>query len=155
AYPDLDYVEMLRDSHFLLCPSGAGPSSYRLYETMMAPRGPVIISGAWVPPRRIDWSSFSFRGSESGPESVPSPCDANVRRGRERGPRARQEWETHCALGRAVGWFGRRLQELREARKERTLHLAPGLIRDLAFRRQLLRYGRWRVGKMLREHGLR
>jgi hypothetical protein len=152
---DLDYVEILRDSHFVLCPRGIGPTSWRFYETMMAARVPVIISDGWVPARDIDWPSCSLRVSESDVESIPSLCAANVGRAQEMGLRARQEWESHCSLERAFGWVGRRLRELREARNGRTFHSASDLIRELAFRRQLLRYGRWRVGKMLREHDLR
>ena len=122
---------------------------------MMAARVPVIISDGWVPPRDIDWPSCSLRVSESDIESIPSLCTANVGRAQEMGLRARQEWESHCSLEQAFGWVGRRLRELREATNGRTLHPAFDLIRDLAFRRQLLQYGRWRVGKTLREHGLR
>jgi hypothetical protein len=93
--------------------------------------------------------------SENDVESIPSLCAANVGRAQEMGLRARQEWESHCSLERAFGWVGRRLRELREARKGRALHPTSDLIRDLAFRYQILRYGRWRVAKTLREHGLR
>jgi hypothetical protein len=152
---DEDYIEKLRDSYFVLCPRSLSPDTWRIYETMMAARVPVIIADGWVPPRDIDWPSCSFRVSENNVESIPRLCAANVTRAREMGLRARQEWETHCSLEGAFGWVGRRLRELREARKGRTLHPAFDLIRDLAFRRQLLQYGRWRVGKTLREHGLR
>jgi hypothetical protein len=152
---DLDYVEKIRDSHFVLCPRSISPSTWRIYETMMAARVPVIIADGWVPPRDIDWPSCSLRVSESDVDSIPSLCAANVGRAREMGLRARQEWEAHCSLERAFGWVGRRLRELREARKERTLHLTSDLVCDLAFQRQLLRYGRWRVGKTLRKYGLR
>ena len=121
----------------------------------MAARVPVIIADGWVPPREIDWPSCSLRVLESDVESIPSLCAANLCRAQEMGLRARQEWESHCSLERAFGWVGRRLRELREARNGQTLHGASDLIRDLAFRRQLLRYGRWRVGKTLRELGLR
>jgi hypothetical protein len=150
-----DYVETLRDSSFVLCPKGLGPTTWRIYETMMSARVPVIISDAWVPARDIDWPSFSLRVSESDLESIPGLCTANVGRAEEMGLRARQEWESYCSLEGAFGWVGRRLRELREARKGRRLDPAYDLIRELAFRRQLLRYGRWRVGNMLREHGLR
>jgi hypothetical protein len=150
---DSDYVEMLRDSYFVLCPKGLGPTSWRFYETMMAARVPVIISDGWVPARDIDWASCSLRVRESDIESIPSLCAGNVARAREMGLRARQEWESHCSLERAFGWVGRRLRELREAHNGRTLRRASDLIRDLAFRRQLLQYGRWRVGETLRELG--
>jgi hypothetical protein len=152
---DSDYVEMLRDSHFVLCPRGKGPTSWRFYETMMAARVPVIISDGWVPARDIDWLSCSLQVSESDIDSIPSLCAANVGRAQEMGLRARQEWESHCTLERAFGWVGRRLRELREARNGRTPHPAFDLIRELAFQRQFLRYGRWRVGKTLREYRLR
>jgi hypothetical protein len=152
---DSDYVEMLRDSHFVLCPRGQGPTSWRIYETMMAARVPVIISDGWVPARDIDWPACSLRVSESDIGSIPSLCAANVGQAQDMGLRARQEWESHCSLEQAFGWIGRRLRELREASNGRTPHPTFDLIRDLVFRRQLLRYGRWRVGKTLREHGLR
>jgi len=152
---NLDYAEMLRESHFVLCPRSFGPTSWRIYETMMAARVPVIISDGWVPARDIDWPSFSLRVSESEVESIPSLCTANVGRAREMGLRARQEWENYCSLERAFGWVGRRLRELREARNGRMLHPMFDLIRELAFRGQLIHYGRWRVGKMLRESAIR
>ncbi len=51
-------------SHFVLCPRGAGTSSYRLYETMAAGRVPVIISDDWSAPSGIDWDAFSIRWPE-------------------------------------------------------------------------------------------
>jgi hypothetical protein len=152
---DLDYVQTLRDSHFVLCPRGQGPTSWRFYETMMAARVPVVISDGWVPARDIDWPSCSLRVSENDIASIPSLCAANVGRARELGLRARQEWESNCSLEQAFGWVGRRLRELREARNARTIHPASDLIRHLAFRGQFLRYGRWRIGKTLREYGFR
>src|SRR5262249_59410273 len=95
----------------------------------------------------------SLRVSESDVESIPDLCAANVGRAHEMGLRARQEWESHCSLERAFGWVGRRLRELREARNGRTFHPASDLIRELAFRTQLMHYGRWRVGKTLRKPG--
>jgi hypothetical protein len=152
---DLDYVGMLRDSLFVLCPKSLQPATWRIYETMMAARVPVIIADEWAPPRDIDWTSFSLRVSERDIESVPSVCAANVSRAQEMGLRARQEWETHCSLESAFGWVGRRLRELREARDGRTLHSPSDFIRDLAYRGHVLRYGRWRIGKTLRKYGLR
>ena len=83
---DLDYVEMLRDFDFILCPRGLGPTSWRFYEVMMAARVPVIISDGWVPARDIDWASCSLRVSESDIEFDPQPMCRECRPGSRDGP---------------------------------------------------------------------
>lgn len=152
---DLDYVATLRDSRFVLCPRGIGPTSWRFYETMMASRVPVIVSDLWLPAREIDWPSFSFQVREAEIDSIPQLCEANAHRAREMGLRAREEWERCCALDTAFGWVGRRLRELREARAVHPVRFPLDFIRDLAWRHQLLRYARWRAGRVLRAYGLR
>lgn len=152
---DPDYVPTLRDSNFVICPRGLGPTSWRFYETMMAARVPVIVSDRWVPAREIDWLSFSLRVPESEVESIPAICEATADRAEKMGRRARQQWESHCSLEQAFGWVGRRLRELRAARDGLSFNPTTELVRDLTFRRQMLRYARWRVGKELRARGLR
>lgn len=50
------YAEVMTRSQFILCPRGAGTSSFRIFETLAAGRVPVIVSDGWVPPRGPDWS---------------------------------------------------------------------------------------------------
>ena len=152
---DFDYVDTLRDSQFILCPRGQGPTSWRFYEAMMAARVPVIISDEWVPARDIDWSSFSLRVPESDIKSIPSLCEAHRGRAQEMGLRARREWEKHCSLEQAFGWVGRRLRELREASAGRKARGVFDFTRDLVFRGHVLRYARWRAGETLRHFGVR
>lgn len=151
---DLDYVETLRESKFVLCPKGLGPTSWRFYETMMAARVPVIVSDRWVPSRDLDWPAFSLRVSESDVDSIPRLCEAHEDLAEEMGRRAREEWERHCALESAFAWVGRRLRELREARDARSFHVAREFVRELAFHGNVRKYARWRLGRGLRALGV-
>lgn len=112
---DLDYVETLRDSAFVICPKGLGPTSWRIYETMMASRVPVIVSDRWVPARELDWPSFSLRVRECEVAAIPDICEDHAPRAEEMGQRARAAWERCCATDTAFGWVGRRLHEIRAA----------------------------------------
>lgn len=149
---DPDYVATLRQSMFVLCPRGLGPTSWRFYETMMAARVPVIISDSWVPARELQWDRFALRVPERRIDSIPDLCEAYADRAREMGRLARAEWESHCSRTRAFGWVGRRLVEIgRTATRPR-----PGgreLLRELASRRQLLRAIRWKARQTMRRFG--
>jgi len=39
-----NYARLIANSKFVLCPQGVGPSSLRLFETLLMGRAPVIIS---------------------------------------------------------------------------------------------------------------
>jgi hypothetical protein len=57
------FVENLKNNTFILCVRGAGNFSYRLYETLMMGRIPIIINSNQVLPFEdiIDYSTFSIR----------------------------------------------------------------------------------------------
>lgn len=152
---DLDYVTTLRDSAFVVCPKGLGPTSWRFYETMMAARVPVIVSDNWLPAREIRWEDFALQVPEAEIESIPSLCERNSHRAREMGSRAREEWERHCSITQAFGWVGRRLQEIRASRTQDQPSEGVEFLRDLLFRSEVPGYLRWRLGRALREAGLR
>ena len=65
------YVGSIKDSAFVLCPRGGGTSTFRLFETMMLGRVPVILSDQWVPRVGPDWESFSLRVMERDVSKVP------------------------------------------------------------------------------------
>jgi len=65
------YVEIGFDSKFMLCPRGASPNSYRLYESLEMGIAPVIISDEWVPTVGPKWEEFSIRIAEKDVESIP------------------------------------------------------------------------------------
>jgi hypothetical protein len=146
---DAEYVETLRNSLFVLCPRGLGPSSWRYYETMMASRVPVIVSDEWLPAREIDWPSFSIRVPETEVESIPELCERNAPLARAMGRVARQQWEANCGVDTAFGWVGRRLCEMQS--NDRAGLLTRGeLLRELRFRRMTATFVRSRIGRWLR-----
>ena len=59
------YREILGRSRFVLCPRGAGTSSFRLFETLACGRVPVILSDEWVAPEGVNWDSCSVRVPEA------------------------------------------------------------------------------------------
>lgn len=65
------YRETVGRSKFVLCPRGAGTSSFRLYETLAAGRVPVVLSDNWTEPAKIDWRSCSVRIPERETMTVP------------------------------------------------------------------------------------
>jgi len=58
----LEFCDNLLNSHFALCPRGAGPSTRRIFEAMAAGRVPVIVSPGFIKPfsHTVDWRLFSF-----------------------------------------------------------------------------------------------
>lgn len=92
------YVESVRNSKFVLCPRGVGPSSLRLFECMLMGRAPVIISDAWVPPPGPQWDRFSVRVPERGVREIPELLRSFEARAEQMGRLARQVWEA---------WFSR------------------------------------------------
>ena len=65
------YRDVIGRSKFVLCPRGAGTSSFRLFETLAAGRVPVILSDDWVEPDGVDWPSCSVRVREADAAAVP------------------------------------------------------------------------------------
>jgi hypothetical protein len=91
------YVEACRDSAFVLCPRGAGPSSYRLYEAMQLGRAPVVISDQWVPHAGPDWDAFCIRIPERDVARIAEILRPRSGEARAMGERARREWERWVA----------------------------------------------------------
>jgi hypothetical protein len=87
------FSDITRRSKFVLCPRGASPSTYRLYETMEAGRAPVIVSDAFTPPLGPDWSTFSLRVPEAEVASIPDLLRRREGAAQELGARARAAWE--------------------------------------------------------------
>ncbi len=65
------FAEIIGRSKFVLCPRGAGTSSFRMYEVMRAGRVPVIIADQWVAPIGPDWPKFSIRLGQDAIGQVP------------------------------------------------------------------------------------
>jgi hypothetical protein len=90
------YVRSIKDSAFVLCPRGGGTSTFRLFESMMLGRVPVILSDQWVPPHGPDWESFSLRVKENEVNKIPDLLETCAPDAPSMGRAARAAW---------VDWF--------------------------------------------------
>jgi len=87
-----DYIEMLHDSKFVVCPRGMGASSMRIFEAMRAGRCPVIISDDWLPPPFVDWGACAIRLAESDLDRLPELLRERESEAEAMGERAQSEW---------------------------------------------------------------
>jgi hypothetical protein len=93
----IDFRTTMDRSRFVLCPRGAGTSSYRLYETMAAGRVPIIIADDWVAPHGVDWDSFSIRWPQYRTAGLIDTLTATLPRWPEMAAAARAAYEQHFA----------------------------------------------------------
>jgi hypothetical protein len=87
------YAEVMARSKFVLCPRGAGPSSFRIFETMAAGRVPVILSDQWVPPAGPDWENCAVFTPEKQVEELGMVLETQEERFPRMAAAARREWE--------------------------------------------------------------
>jgi hypothetical protein len=87
------YASVIARSKFVLCPKGAGPSSFRVFETMSAGRVPVIISDLWVPPAGPDWNACAIFIPEKQIERIGEILEKQEDRFPAMAAAARREWE--------------------------------------------------------------
>jgi hypothetical protein len=87
------YAEVIARSKFVLCPRGAGPSSFRIFETMAAGRVPVIVSDPWVPPAGPDWENCAVFIPEKNVDRIDAILAAHEERFPRMAAAARLEWE--------------------------------------------------------------
>lgn len=103
-----EFADVLVDSAFVLCPRGAGVSTFRLFETMKAGRVPVILSDDWVAPDGPDWPSFALIVAERDVPRIPEILEAAEPRSAAMGRRARAQWDTwfseSVSFHRMVEW---------------------------------------------------
>lgn len=69
-----NYIELLGNSLFSLCPRGTGPSSIRLFEAIAMGSFPVIISDNYILPMedKIHWDRISIKVKENDLEDLSS-----------------------------------------------------------------------------------
>ena len=94
---EAEYLNVVLESHFILCPRGIGPCSYRLFESLQLGRAPVIIADEWVEIEGIDWSSFSIRVAERDLGKLEQILNARKHDAVEMGRMARRVWEQHIS----------------------------------------------------------
>jgi hypothetical protein len=87
------YAQTLRQSHFVLCPRGAGFGSIRLFEVMAEGVAPVLLSDKYALPPGVDWDSFLLRFPESQIHHLAELLTPHLPSAQQRGDRARAEFE--------------------------------------------------------------
>jgi hypothetical protein len=87
------YAEVIARSKFVLCPRGAGPSSFRIFETMAAGRVPVILSDEWVPPAGPAWDRCAIFIPENQIDRIGEILEAREPQFPAMASAARWEWE--------------------------------------------------------------
>jgi hypothetical protein len=102
-----NYLDVMRESKFILCPRGMCPSSVRLFETMKAGRVPVVISDEWVPPPEVPWREFAIVVRESDVAMIPSILAREEATFPERAAAARRAWERWFAKDVLAGTITR------------------------------------------------
>jgi hypothetical protein len=102
------YADSIRDSAFVLCPRGGGTATFRLFETMMVGRAPVIVSDEWVPPEGPNWENFSLRVKEAEVARIPAMLEAYASEAASMGETARAAWldwfSEQSSFHRVVDW---------------------------------------------------
>jgi hypothetical protein len=112
-----EYAALIHRSKFVLCPRGRGPTSFRLYETMMAGRVPVVISDSWLPAPGIDWSRAVVRIAERDAPRIPALLEALEPRWPELVAGMQAEFFAHLAPDRLWHHFASSIAELARARR--------------------------------------
>jgi hypothetical protein len=97
-----EYVELLMESNFILCPRGIGPCTYRLFESMQLGRAPVIIADDWQEIPNIPWSTFSIRVPEAEVDQIAYILRERSADARSLGLTARRVWEEAFAPSAAL-----------------------------------------------------
>jgi hypothetical protein len=102
------YVRSIEESAFVICPRGGGTSSFRLFETMMLGRVPVIVSDQMVLPSGPRWEEFALRVPEGEVASIPALLEARRDDAAAMGGLARETWlewfSPQAGFHRTVEW---------------------------------------------------
>jgi Exostosin family len=101
----LKYANILTQSKYVLCPRGAGTSSFRLFETMQAGRIPVIISDGWVPPIGPSWNTFALFISEKNIHLIPQILEEDEPNWLHKSELSRKTWELFFAPDVIFNYF--------------------------------------------------
>lgn len=84
------YAKTIAESHFVLCPRGAGTGSIRFFEVMAAGVAPVLISDDYELPRGPTWGDFLIRVAEKDIARLPGILEAQLSTAEQRGRLARK-----------------------------------------------------------------
>ncbi|WP_390853225.1 exostosin domain-containing protein [Aporhodopirellula rubra] len=129
------YRKEIQQSQFVLCPRGAGVSSFRVFECLAMGRAPVIISDDWTPPLGPDWGQFSIRVPEGQVDLIPGLLAKHSQNAEYMGRLARAAWEQHFAPDAAFDCVVSQCLEMKSSRRRRpSLRAYKHLLRPFFFK---------------------
>lgn len=89
------YVDLIRKSKFSICPAGWAPATYRIYESMVLGRCPVILADDFVPPKGPDWNEFALFFPENKLEDLHSFLHGHEHLAETLGKKAFEAWQEY------------------------------------------------------------
>ncbi|MDD4932603.1 MAG: exostosin family protein [Methylacidiphilaceae bacterium] len=114
----LRYAEIMARSRFVLCPAGAGPATFRLFETMQMGRVPILISDDYVFPKGPPWKDFLLQVRESELDMLPDLVRSERAEADDRGRLARRSWEEFFSEETFFHYLCETLEELHRFRTQ-------------------------------------
>ncbi len=93
-----NYVQLILNSKFSLCPAGWGPSSFRVYESMALGRCPVILADKFAEPKGFNWNEFSIRIPQKDYKHIEAILNERASEYTTLGENARKIWDNHFNL---------------------------------------------------------
>lgn len=89
------YVELMNQSKYAICPRGVGSASLRIFESMQMGVAPVILSDDWIYPEGPDWKSFAIIILEKDIKRLPEIIKVYESEYQKRGKLARKAYEAY------------------------------------------------------------
>jgi hypothetical protein len=89
-----NYINLILNSKFSLCPGGWAPSSIRIFESMALGRCPVIIADEFSPPKGPAWHEFALFFPEKDIKNLPRFLHEHESSFKELGLKAKEAWHT-------------------------------------------------------------
>lgn len=129
------FIEEILNSHFVLCPRGSSPSTYRMYEAMSLGRCPVIISNDWVPQVGIDWDSCSIRIPESEIQHIPKILESQITKATELGLNSFLTWNSFFSEQKKFSVFLQQILTLAETKPIKDFDSLQEIWYSTAFKR--------------------
>jgi hypothetical protein len=106
------YIEMILNAQFSICPSGWGPASFRLFESMALRRCPVIVSDKIVLPQGPNWDECSIKILQKDLKHLESILLERSKDYITLGENARKEWELYFRQDKTYEYCANQLNDL-------------------------------------------
>lgn len=106
------YKDMILNAQFSLCPSGWGPASFRVFESMALGRCPVIVSDKIVLPKGPIWEECSITVAQKDVKHLESILMERSHEYETLGKNAHQFWKKHFQEEKTYDYCAEQLNDL-------------------------------------------